>query len=80
MGITGAMIGIIGLQLLYLIFSNKLQERKRVSNGKPAKIHDTSMDRHYTNARQDAESGAQLGDNAFKDLTDKKNDEFVYIY
>lgn len=81
MGITAAMIGAIGLQFLNLVWLNKRQERRRVQNGKPAKIHDLSMERHYTSGRQDEETGGvQLGENAFKDLTDTKNDEFVYVY
>ncbi|KAF4464521.1 allantoate permease [Fusarium albosuccineum] len=80
MGITGAMIGIIILQLVNLIFLNKMQERKRVRNGKPAKIHDLSMEHHYAANLEDDGGDGQLGGNAFKDLTDSKNDEFVYVY
>lgn len=83
MAITGAMIAVIGIQVGNLMFLNKLQERKRVQNGKPAKIKDLSMAREYTSAVQDPEAPTaegQLGQNAFKDLTDSKNDEFVYLY
>lgn len=79
MGITCALIAIICLQTVNLFFLNKMQEKKRVRNGKPAKIHDLSMERHYR-AASDNEEGANLGENAFKDMTDTKNDEFVYIY
>ncbi|KAG4253884.1 hypothetical protein FPRO06_11177 [Fusarium proliferatum] len=79
MGITGALIGVILLQLVNLMFLNKMQERKRVKNGKPAKIRDLSMEHHYVaNAQDNDEDG--LGQNAFMDLTDTKNDEFVYVY
>ncbi|KAK5131469.1 hypothetical protein LTR08_000933 [Meristemomyces frigidus] len=77
----------------YLVFLNKLQERKRVKNGKTAKIVDHSMERHYHDASEqvdttgvaggDAElahSHHRVGENAFLDLTDRQNDEFVYIY
>ncbi|TPX12509.1 uncharacterized protein E0L32_000686 [Thyridium curvatum] len=79
MGITCALLAVIALQVVNLLFLNKMQERKRVRNGKPAKIRDLSMEHRYINADSD-ESGPQLGANAFKDLTDSKNDEFVYVY
>ena len=84
------------LQLGNLMFLNKLQERARVKNGKPAKIKDRSMDSKYHDAdEQSDEYGVgvaegdpearpahhtRIGDNAFLDLTDRKNDEFVYVY
>ncbi|OHF02971.1 hypothetical protein CORC01_01729 [Colletotrichum orchidophilum] len=79
MGITCALLAVIGLQVINLFISNKMQERKRVANGKPRKIQDLSMEHHYVSAQNDA-AGAQLGDNAFLDLTDRQNDEFVYVY
>ncbi|KAM0542852.1 hypothetical protein ACHAPJ_012575 [Fusarium lateritium] len=80
MGVTGALIGVIVLQPVNLMFLNKLQERRRVKNGKPAKIRDLSMEHRYVASPQDDENEGQLGQNAFKDLTDSKNDEFVYVY
>lgn len=84
------------IQLGNLIFLNKLQERKRVKNGKPAKIKDHSMEDKYHDADEqpeDFETGvaegdpearpahhARIGENAFLDLTDRQNDEFIYIY
>ena len=81
MAITGALIAIIGLQVTNLFFLNKRQERKRVRNGKPAKIHDSSMEHTYVDAPHDNQEGGQeLGNNAFSDLTDSQNDEFIYVY
>lgn len=84
------------IQLGNLMFLNKLQERKRVKNGKPAKIKDRSMDTKYHDADEQPDDfgtglaegdpegrpahHTRIGDNAFLDLTDRKNDEFVYIY
>ncbi|KAF2173485.1 hypothetical protein M409DRAFT_15766 [Zasmidium cellare ATCC 36951] len=76
------------LQAFNLVFLNKLQERKRVANGKPATIKDRSMETEYHDADEQLESDdveadahqARIGDQAFLDLTDRKNDEFVYIY
>lgn len=76
------LVAIILIQLANLIFLNKLQSRKRVANGKPAKIHDHSMQDTYVdiNADNETATGQRLGENAFLDLTDRKNDEFVYVY
>lgn len=65
---------IVLFQLANLVVLNKLQAKKRVSNGKPAKIHDVSMENTYVGI--DTEG---VGQHAF-DLTDRENDEFVYIY
>lgn len=66
---------VIFLQLANLIVLNKLQSRKRVANGKKAVIHDVSMEDKYVSIEAEGVSG----EHAF-DLTDRKNDEFVYIY
>ncbi|KAK1969312.1 MFS general substrate transporter [Colletotrichum sublineola] len=79
MGTTCALLAIIGLQVIMLFFCNRMQERKRVANGKPRKIKDLSMQHTYTTAQND-ESGSHLGENAFLDMTDSQNDEFVYVY
>ncbi|KAI0517779.1 major facilitator superfamily domain-containing protein [Xylaria bambusicola] len=77
------------LQAFNLAFLNKLQERRRVANGKPAKIVDTSMSNTYKEIRAGDSSGVQsaeegtadqrIGQHAFEDLTDRQNDEFVYV-
>ncbi|KAI0141728.1 major facilitator superfamily domain-containing protein [Xylariaceae sp. FL1272] len=98
LGFFIAIFGITVIQALYLAFLNKLQERRRVRNGKPAKIKDTSMERKYRDMEEPtggvlgaedaaervsaAEQGidhSQVGKNAFLDLTDRENDEFVYV-
>jgi hypothetical protein len=40
------------------------------------------MDEHYGESEEElgVEGQVRIGDNAFLDLTDKKNDEFLYIY
>ncbi|PLB46868.1 MFS transporter [Aspergillus steynii IBT 23096] len=71
------------VNMAYLFFLNKKHEKKRVSMGKSAKIIDHSM--HAIGAFQTdkEESSAQNDlndDNAFKDLTDWVNEDFVYVY
>ena len=66
---------VVILQLVNLMVLNKLQSKKRVANGKKAVIHDVSMEDKYVSI----EAEGVTGEHAF-DLTDRKNDEFVYIY
>lgn len=74
LGIFVALAVVVLLQLANLVVLNRLQSRMRVANGKMADIYDASMESHYV-AMQDE----GIGEHAF-DLTDGKNDEFVYIY
>lgn len=76
LGIFCALLGVIGLQVFVLLSLNKVRGKQRVANGKPAKIVDTSMSDTYV-AYGAGENG--LGTNALMDLTDFKNDEFVYV-
>ena len=63
---------------------NTRHERSRVAEGKPAKIKDLSM-AHASKATTDVESGVEatddrLGNQAFLDMTDMENNEFIYVY
>lgn len=88
LGIFVALVAVIFIQWANLMLLNKMQEKKRVKNGKSAKVIDRSMQSHYhgmdedNQARVDGrdETDQQLGQNAFLDMTDRENDEFVYIY
>lgn len=80
LGITVAFAVLVIMQVWVLKFLNKRQERKRVANGKQAKIHDHSMEERYVAITVGNEEEGRVGSNAFKDLTDRQNDEFTYIY
>jgi Major Facilitator Superfamily len=76
---------VVLIQAANLLVLNRLQARTRIANGKKAVFHDRSMDEHYGGSEEgfgvSGVSGEpRLGDNAFLDLTDRKNDEFLYIY
>lgn len=73
MAVYAAIFATVVLQVVNLTVLNKSQEKRRVRNGKPAKIKDHSMEARYT------DMGDDVGDNAFKDITDRQNDEFVYV-
>lgn len=78
LGIFIALVAVIFFQLANLMMLNKMQAKKRVASGKQAVILDRSMMDHYTNGTDQCED--ENGAAALHDLTDRKNDEFVYIY
>jgi MFS family permease len=75
LGIFVATMGLAAGLMFVLVILNKGKERQRVANGKPAKIQNASMEKEY---RQTADG--TIGQQAFADLTDRQNDEFVYGY
>ncbi|PYH71469.1 putative MFS transporter [Aspergillus vadensis CBS 113365] len=76
------LILLCALNMGYLFFLNKKHEKKRVSMGKSAKIIDHSMQAVGAVQIDKTEVPQEtLGDdNAFKDLTDWENEDFVYVY
>ncbi|KAL7410774.1 major facilitator superfamily domain-containing protein [Mrakia frigida] len=84
LGLFISVVGIAAILAALLFMLNKRKEAERVRNGKPAKIHDRSMDTKYGTAQVDEDEevgkgGVALGGNSFKDMSDFKNDEFVYL-
>lgn len=72
------------LQTLNFVILNRMKQRQRARNGKPAVIHDSSMDKRYrqrTQSQIDRDTlevsafGVRLGDNSFRQLTDQENDQ-----
>lgn len=86
LGIFSAMVAIVLVQWANLWFLNKQQARRRVRNGKSAQIVDHSMQSNFHGIEEtgeEAEMGHQVahaGAHMAEDLTDRENDEFVYIY
>ncbi|KAI0023363.1 MFS general substrate transporter [Xylariomycetidae sp. FL0641] len=92
LGIFAALAAATALQAALLALLNRSHAKRRVRNGKPAKIVDTSMARAYRDidegvadgspvedAQQQHQQQHRIGNNAFADLTDRENDEFVYL-
>ncbi|KAK5993708.1 putative transporter [Cladobotryum mycophilum] len=92
-----ALIVVVLIQWGNLVILNKMQEKRRVQNGKKAKVIDRSMQEHYENIYErdddiedtahgelddesDEDIADRLGQKAFLDMTDRENDEFVYVY
>ncbi|KAH8823476.1 permease of the major facilitator superfamily [Flagelloscypha sp. PMI_526] len=85
LGFFVAICGLVILQTLNLMFLNKLQKRKRVNNGKPAKLKDMSMNKHFVVHTEDSEGQMDEVDDPVtavgnEDRTDRENDEIIYVY
>ncbi len=65
--------------MAYIFFLNKQHEKRRVAMGKSAKIIDRSM-QAVGETELDKNDAQMVEDNAFKDLTDFENEDFVYVY
>ncbi|ELR09202.1 hypothetical protein GMDG_03779 [Pseudogymnoascus destructans 20631-21] len=78
LGVFVAMMVLLGVQIANLMWLNKKQEKRRIANGKSGVIVDRSM---TTNVNIDSKTQEVSGDREeVLDLTDKRNDEFVYVY
>lgn len=78
LGVYIAIFWAVIVQVVNLVLLNRTQEKNRVAHEKPAKFHDHSMGEKYVDITTNNEH--YLGSFAFADLTDKQNDEFVYVY
>jgi hypothetical protein len=78
LGIFIALIGAAVIQLLNLMFLNKQQRKKRIANGKSGDVVDESM---QTSVNTTSKGQMQaLEEVVALDLTDRENDQFVYLY
>ncbi|KAK4188930.1 major facilitator superfamily domain-containing protein [Podospora australis] len=81
MGVFAAMVAVVLLQTAILVLLNKKHSAMRVRNGKPAVMKDRSMEDEFTVDDMQEEDEAEPGrGTSLQDLTDRKNDEFVYVY
>ncbi|PYI27877.1 putative MFS transporter [Aspergillus indologenus CBS 114.80] len=81
LGIFVALVGVTLLQWANLVVLNRMQERRRVKNGKPAKLQDLSMRSGVLTEGDGAPTTTEeTGQQGLMDLTDRENDEFIYVY
>ena len=84
LGIFSALTAVVFIQWGNLWFLNQQQARRRVLNGKSAQIIDHSMQSNFHGIEENTDEAGQevahAGSNVAEDLTDRENDEFVYIY
>lgn len=78
LGVYIGMFWAVIIQVVNLVLLNRAQEKKRVAHEKPPRLHDHSMEEKYVEIAEENEY--YIGSFAFADLTDKQNDEFVYVY
>jgi len=78
LGVYVMMFALVFIQAGNLFALNRAHRKTRVANGKPGQIHDHSMESEYTDLWDD--NSAIIGQAAFEDLTDRQNDEFIYVY
>ena len=72
---------------VYLMFLNKQHANRRVAMGKSAIIVDRSMMTDQERAADTAAIGSNeegtinaSGENSFEDMTDLKNEDFIFVY
>lgn len=66
--------------MAHLAFLNKKHEQKRVTLGKSARVVDLSMQavRHAVDDKEPAQGA--VDEDAWEDLTDWQNEDFVYVF
>ena len=77
-----AIVVLVVLATFWIKLLNRKHAATRESMGKAAKVIDLSMEKGREVDAEDAENvGASgVGDKAFDDVTDIKNEDFIYVY
>lgn len=77
-----AIIVLVLLAVFYIKLLNRKHAATRESMGKAAIIVDTSMENSQQVDAEEAENAGAtgVGDKAFDDVTDIKNEDFIYVY
>lgn len=77
-------IVLVGIGAAWIHFLNRGQAAKRKRVGKPAKVVDLSMkSSHALKAHGEIVNDTVttgVGDKAFDDVTDLKNEDFIFVY
>ncbi|KAJ7646815.1 MFS general substrate transporter [Roridomyces roridus] len=84
-GLTSSLVclAILGASFLvtaaYLAFLNRSHAKRRVALGKSEKLVDASLERTEDAGAAQQANGAGFASNAFDDLTDLQNEDFIYV-
>lgn len=76
---------LVGVGALYITYLNKRHARERERLGKSAYVVDLSMAKSSKLAHEeggainDGKAAGGVGDKAFDDVTDLKNEDFIYV-
>ncbi|KAI2185649.1 hypothetical protein LOZ21_003763 [Ophidiomyces ophidiicola] len=79
-GLRAVLALVVLAQAANLRVLNALHRRARVAAGKPARVPDRSMQARYAAGEDDGRDSQQRIKTASQDLTDRQNEDFVYIY
>ncbi|KAK4901190.1 hypothetical protein LTR27_001747 [Elasticomyces elasticus] len=76
---------LVGLGVAWIRVLNRRHAAERVRMGKSAQIIDLSMESNKTLAKHDdavndGKTAGTVGDKAFDDVTDLRNEDFIYVY
>ncbi|KAK4921041.1 hypothetical protein LTR49_011411 [Elasticomyces elasticus] len=76
---------LVGLGVAWIRVLNRRHAAERVRMGKSAQVVDLSMESNKTlakhdNAVNDGKTAGTVGDKAFDDVTDLRNEDFIYVY
>ena len=80
------LMALVILATIYLAFLNKRHAKRRVELGKLGQKVDLSMEgkrglaTHLDGGFSEEQAAVQGGENAFDDMTDLKNEDFIYVY
>ena len=80
-----AIIVLVGLGAAYIRILNGKHAAARERMGKSAQVVDLSMEKNralsaHGEAVNDGVAAGGVGDKAFDDVTDLKNEDFIYVY
>ena len=80
-----AIIVIVGMAAAWIKVLNRKHAAERVRLGKSATVVDLSMENKrnlsiHDEAVNDGQMAGGVGDKAFEDCTDLKNEDFIYVY
>ena len=78
-------IVLVGLGVAWIRILNRRHSAERVRMGKAANVVDLSMENakalgKHEEAVNDGETAGGVGDKAFDDVTDLRNEDFIYVY
>ncbi|KAK5682397.1 hypothetical protein LTS10_005525 [Elasticomyces elasticus] len=76
---------LVGLGVAWIRVLNRRHAAERVRMGKSAQVIDLSMESNKTLAKHDdavndGKTAGTVGDKAFDDVTDLRNEDFIYVY
>ncbi|KAF7311003.1 hypothetical protein HMN09_00643700 [Mycena chlorophos] len=71
--------GLMCFTAFYLNILNRQQIVRRIANGKTGELVDASLEETKDAGAAQQANGAQFGANAFDDLTDRQNEDFIYV-